>query len=157
MVKIPILAEVWKKWVGPKDADSPPDAQEPKPIACTGVKQLPVFDCSGLMERVMHDESLAREVLDEFLETLPGQIALLKSHISARNVNSVSEQAHKIKGSCSMIGGEALRALTAAMEQAGKVGDMDSIALQASALDSELEALKQAIVAQTLDFRNRST
>ena len=93
----------------------------------------------------MNDEELARVVLDGFLSELPDQITQLKNHLATGETRPVEQQAHKIKGACSTVGCEALRAVAWAMEQAGKAGDMDAARARVSDLDAQFNALKVAL------------
>ena len=97
------------------------------------------------MHRVMNDEELARVVIAGFLGDLPGQIKQLKSYAAAGDARRVEEQAHKIKGASATVGGEALRALAAAMEEAGRAGDLAIISARVTELDTRFAALKEAM------------
>jgi len=69
----------------------------------------------------------------------------LKNHLAAGDVRLVEQQAHKIKGACATVGGEALRAVAWAMEQAGKSGDLDAARARVTDLDEQFNALKEAM------------
>jgi HPt (histidine-containing phosphotransfer) domain-containing protein len=97
------------------------------------------------MNRMMNDKELARAVIEGFLEDLPGQIKQLKSYAAAGDVQHVEQQAHKIKGASATVGGEALRAVAAALEQAGKAGDLAAVAARTAELDAQFTALKGAM------------
>jgi PAS domain S-box-containing protein len=105
----------------------------------------PVFDRAGLMNRMMNDEELARVVIAGFLGDLPGQIKQLKSYAAARDARHVGQQAHKLRGACATVGGEALRALAAVLEQAGEAGDVVTISSRVAELDAQFAALKEAM------------
>ena len=97
------------------------------------------------MNRVMDDEELARAVIEGFLGDLPGQIKRLKSYAAAGEAHHVGQQAHKIRGASATVGGEALRALAAEMEQAGQAGDLAIISARMTELDTQFAALKEAM------------
>ena len=110
---------------------------------------LPVFDRAGLMNRVMQDSDLARRVITEFLRDLPTQIGQLKNAVAAGEIRRVQQQAHQIKGACAAVSGEALRALAAALEAAGKAGDLVTITARLPELDAQFAALKAAMQEKT--------
>ena len=93
----------------------------------------------------MNDEELARAIIETFLEDLPAQIKQLKEAVTTGEAQSVERQAHKIKGASANLGGEALRALASAIEQAGKAGDMALIASRMAELDDRFDALMRAL------------
>ena len=97
------------------------------------------------MNRMMNDEDMARMVIDGFLEDMPVQIKQLKGYAAAGDAQHVERQAHKIKGASATVGGEALSALAAALERAGKKGDVALISVRAAELDVQFAALKEAM------------
>ena len=107
--------------------------------------QLPVFNRAALMQRVMDDEELARVVIEGFLEDMPEQILTLKKYVEAGEFGHIQNQAHKIKGASATLGGEALRALAAALEQACLAGDLKAIATRTAQLDAQFLALQAAL------------
>lgn len=86
-----------------------------------------VFDAVEFDDRLLHDDDLKQDVTDTFLEEMPGEIARLKSLVTARDLPQSTVQAHKIKGAAANVSGRALSAHALAMEQAGKAGDLDSM------------------------------
>jgi len=106
---------------------------------------IPVFDWGVLMSRMMNDKKLARVVIEGFLGDMPGQIKQLKDYAAAGDAEHVEQQAHRIKGASATVGGEALSALAAALERAGKAGDMAIISMRVVELDAQFAALKGAM------------
>jgi PAS domain S-box-containing protein len=104
-----------------------------------------VFNRAALMDRMMDDEELARTVIEGFLGDLPGQISTLKSLVTAGDAQEAGRQAHKIKGASGTVGGEAMRAIAAAMEQAGKTGDLPTLALHLGELERQYAELENAL------------
>jgi HPt (histidine-containing phosphotransfer) domain-containing protein len=97
------------------------------------------------MVRLQDNEKLARRVIEGFLGDLPAQLAQLKAHAAAGDAHLVQQQAHKIKGACATVGGDALCALAAALEQAGQDGDLAGIADRMRKIDAGFAALKAAM------------
>ncbi len=146
-IGVPALVAALEKWLKPKGQGCQPlegEAKE-KGAASTREEEIPVFDRAALMNRVMNDEELARVVIEGFLGDLPGQIMQLKNYAAAGDAHLVEQQAHRIKGASATVGGEALRAVAAAMEQAGKAGHLDAIKARITDLDAQFDALKDAM------------
>jgi CheY-like chemotaxis protein/HPt (histidine-containing phosphotransfer) domain-containing protein len=106
---------------------------------------IPVFDRTALMNRVMNDVETARVVIAGFLGDIPGQIDQLKGYAAAGDAQHVEQQAHRIKGASATVGGEALSALAAALEQAGETGNLAIISARMPELDAQFAALKKAM------------
>ena len=124
------------------DRLSPP--RDAAPAARRG-EATPVFDRAGLMNRVMDDEEMARVVIKGFLEDMPVQIKQLKDYAAAGDARHVEQQGHRIKGASATVGGEALSALAAALEGAGKRGNLAMISARMPELDAQFAALKEAM------------
>ncbi len=146
-IERPALIAVLSKWLKPKGELDQLVVSKPeeKVVLINREEKLTVFNQAAFMDRVMNDKDLARTILDGFLEDLPGQITQLKNHVAAGDARIVEQQAHKIKGASATVGGEALRAVAWAMEQAGKAGDMDAARARVSDLDAQFNALKVAL------------
>ena len=128
------------------DRLSPPrKAELAAALAATHEDAIPVFDRAALLDRVMDDEEIARVVIAGFLGDIPGQIEQLKGYAAAGDTQQVEQQAHRIKGAAATVGGEALSALAAALEQAGSAGDVALISARAAELDAQFGALKGAM------------
>ena len=54
-------------------------------------------------------------------------------------------QSHSIKGAAVNVGGEAMRAIAAEMERAGRAGNLDGIQTSLAGLEKAYELLKEAI------------
>ena len=146
-IERPALIAVLEKWLKPKgEVDQTVASKlEEKVVLINREKELAVFDRAAFMNRMMDDKDLARAVLDGFLGELPNEISQLKNHLATGDAHLVEKQAHKIKGACATVGGEALRAVAWAMEQAVKVGDLDAVRARVSDLDTQFEALREAL------------
>ncbi len=141
------LIAVLKKWLKSNGKVDQPEISKPEEevVISTPEKELAVFNYAAFMNRVMGDKNLARRVLKEFLEDLPVEITQLKNHVAAGDARLVQMQAHMIKGACATMGGEALRAVVWAMEQAGKAGDIDAARACLADLDAQFNALIEAL------------
>jgi HPt (histidine-containing phosphotransfer) domain-containing protein len=107
-----------------------------------------VFDRPALLERVMDDEELAGAVIAGFLGDIPGQIETLQRFLDVSDARGAERQAHLLKGAAATVGGEALRATAFAMEQAGRTGDLASVAAGMDELGRQFLRLKEAMTKQ---------
>jgi len=102
-----------------------------------------VFDRQGLMERVLGDEELAKELIMSFLEDTPAQIGNLKEMIEAGVVADAERLAHSIKGASANLGGDALRAASYEVEKAAKTGNCDSAMKLVPELERQFELFRE--------------
>jgi HPt (histidine-containing phosphotransfer) domain-containing protein len=103
-----------------------------------------------MLERLM-DEELAEIILARFLETVPGQIASLRSLLEAGDAEGATRQVHSLKGAAANVGGERVRRVAQAMEQAARAGDLPATAGQLAELETECDRLQAAIQAKGPD------
>ena len=105
-----------------------PDAQETPPVPAQGLASLAdqtvIFGRSAFLNRLMDDEELAGSIVEGFLSSVPPQIDKLAADIAAGDCPLAERQAHKIKGAAATIEAVALRQAAAAVEAAGKAGDL---------------------------------
>jgi CheY-like chemotaxis protein/HPt (histidine-containing phosphotransfer) domain-containing protein len=146
-IEIPALLEALERWLSPSGEGQPLETGRTSATAAVavGAGAGPVFDRAAVLERVSHDEESAQAVIGVFLDDLPVQVAKLKQHVEAGDARQAERQAHKIRGACDVVGGVALSALAAAMEQAGRSGDLVGISARMPELDAQVEALERAM------------
>lgn len=101
-----------------------------------------VFDKAAMMERLEDDADAAREVAASFLGDLPQRITTLRDALSTGDAGTARRQAHSIKGAASDVGGNALRAVAAEMEQAIATGELGIARAQVDALAAQFEQLR---------------
>jgi CheY-like chemotaxis protein/HPt (histidine-containing phosphotransfer) domain-containing protein len=124
------LADVLSRWLpsfpgGGARAEASHDGKALKAKVLSS--ECPAFDRAALLNRLMHDEELARTVLEGFMEDLPKQIGGLEELLVASDVTGVQHRAHTIKGASASVGGEALRMAAAEMEQMARDGDLENM------------------------------
>ena len=86
--------------------------------------KLPVVDKQAIM--VLADilgEDFGH-ILAEFFLQLEEQCAALESALASKDCHSLMESAHSLKGAAANFGATRLSTMAAAMEQAGRVGDI---------------------------------
>ena len=139
------LVAALEKWLPAQGGASQKTGGEPKDAPATSGSDAPVFDRAALLRSVMNDAAFAREVVAGFRGDLPNQISILMGHVESKNTSLVMQQAHKIRGAAAAVGGFALSALAADLEQAGEAGDMPAVLTMLPELDAQFEALKEAM------------
>ena len=146
-VEVSALIAALKKWLKPEAESAATVAAKAaeEPVAAMLKTKIPIFERSSLLNRVMDDEEMAREVIAGFLEDLPRQIWQLKTFVAAGEAPNAGDQAHKIKGACATVGGAAMSALAATLEQAGKAGDLHTLSARLPEVDAQFKALQEAI------------
>ena len=105
----------------------------------------PVFDVMGMMARFMDDQKLAHIICLGHLDDLPKKIAELQVYLQNGDAGRAEHVAHSIKGAAANMGGEALRAVALAMEQAGKARDMEAVRGYMPELEEQTARLTAAI------------
>ncbi len=104
--------------------DQPTPAEGSPPASDQEVLAAPVFDRQAFLARVMGDEELGREVITQFLQDAPAQIAALRAAIERGDADLLAQQAHRLKGAVGTIGGMALHQIMAEIEQGARAGDL---------------------------------
>jgi len=107
----------------------------------------PVFAETTLLERLMGDSDLVREIGRAFLDDIPGRMAALAASVGAGDAPDAGRQAHTIKGAAANVGGEALCEVAAGIEEAGRDGDLERLEADLPELQRQFERLRQAMIA----------
>ncbi|WP_292469413.1 ATP-binding protein [Methanolobus sp.] len=100
-----------------------------------------VLDREILFKNTMGDKDLSRELITLLLQEIPKMIELLKESIDKGEVSDASFHVHKIKGSSANTGCMALSGVAARMEEVGKMGKLDEIAVIIPELERQFELL----------------
>jgi HPt (histidine-containing phosphotransfer) domain-containing protein len=106
---------------------------------------LPVFDRAVLLDRVMGDEELAREIGEGFLLDMPEQIGKLAEALEAKDAGRAEFFAHRIKGAAANIAGEALSETASRMEQSARNGELDALCDILSELEMRFAELREVM------------
>jgi two-component system sensor histidine kinase/response regulator len=134
------LSDMLEKWI-PKHYASQQDK-----VAVTDIKpEQNIFDKADLLDRLMGDEELAKQILGEFLEDVPRKFVALKQALDNGDAPSVQHQAHSIKGESANVGGNALRQTAFEIEKAGKAGDLVTVKARLTELEAQFDQLKEAM------------
>ena len=104
-----------------------------------------VIDVEYLLEVSGGDEELATELLADFIELFPGQLAEVEAAAGAADAAATRATAHRLKGSCMAVGANPLGELLRIAEDAAREGNVDSVAaLCSQARESFAELAAQA-------------
>jgi PAS domain S-box-containing protein len=132
------------KWLASPDAPQHEPDTEPTTEPNESIEP-PIFDRVSLLDRLMGDEELAEEVLEEFLKRTPGLIASLKSAAAEGDAATVRREAHTIKGSAANVGAEALRETGHRIEQAAESQNLALAASLIPTLDEQFDAFRKLV------------
>lgn len=146
------LAEVLDRWL-PRTAvavdEQKADVSEAgKPLLAESM----VWDREGMMVRLMHDEELAKLILNSFLDDLPQLVDQLRVAFKSGTAADVELNAHSIKGAAANVGGTALSSLAKQIEICATTGQLEAAEKLAENMDAELKKLD----AETRSFRESS-
>ena len=139
------LAEVLEKWLGRIQDQTP---VVPHTLAEGGSERFKgkvVFDRRALLDRLMGDEELVKNIIEGFLKDMPQQIAKLREYVDKGNAESIRGQAHAIKGAAANVGGLVLSAAAYEMEVFGKDGRLCEAAVLLPEIELQFGLLKASM------------
>ncbi|MFA6010773.1 MAG: response regulator [Desulfobacteraceae bacterium] len=140
------LVDVFEKWLPNLKQDNPIikiDSDAVSSMIDEGSHMI--WNRSAMLERLNGDKHLAEKIIDGFLFDIPKQIQTLRGILERGDMTTAERQAHTIKGASSVVGGEALVALTSGIEQAAAAGDLNAVRAGLKKLPAEFERLKTAM------------
>ncbi len=105
-----------------------------------------IFDKTALLNRVLGDEELVREVIAVFLGDVPNKITALRQALDNQDAPKVRDQAHAVKGAALNASASALSGAALLMEQAGEAADMDKAGSLMPEIEEQFEVLKNTLV-----------
>ncbi len=79
---------------------------------------------ANLAELGLLDDPVGRQALEQFLDDTLRQFRLLEQAIDAADLNQIEQWGHRLKGGAQTLGDWQLADLGAAVEDAGKIGDL---------------------------------
>ena len=104
-----------------------------------------IFDWDGLLHRLMGDEDLAKEIIDDFLKQIPDNLFAVKKALNKKDLQLVKREAHIIKGASGNVGALALQEIAEQIEIAGEEKDLVKAGSFVAELDTQLEFLKNKL------------
>ncbi len=137
------LARALEKWL-PREAADVRDAAPGAEIGAP-VRAPKVYDRAGFLARMMDDEGMLEMIRATFLEDLPHQLEAIAGQIERGEAEAAGALAHRIAGAAGNVGGDALRETAAAMEHAGRAGDVAELRRLLPELQEQFLRLKAAM------------
>ena len=104
-----------------------------------------IFDWDGLLHRLMGDEDIAKEIIDDFLKQIPVNLFAVKKALNEEDLLLVQREAHVIKGASGNVGALALQEIAEQIEIAGEEKDLVKAESFVAELDTQLEILKNKL------------
>ena len=99
------------------------------------------FDFAQLDAITGGDVDFEREVLEEYLNTAPLDVAGIQAAVHAGDAGTTDAMAHSLKGASATIGATGLAAIALQLEHAGKRGELTGLAPVIARLDAEFAEL----------------
>jgi PAS domain S-box-containing protein len=124
-----ILADTIKKWLPPNNNQTTSQAQVLNKSINDTTFNKAVFDFDGLMERLMDDVGLIKDITEIFISDMPNQIFKLKQDLIDNDCRNVEIEAHSIKGAAGNIGVGEFCAIAGQIEEAGKARDLKAVSI----------------------------
>jgi HPt (histidine-containing phosphotransfer) domain-containing protein len=91
------------------------------------------------------DPAFLRELIDLFLQDVPGRIAEIEQALASKDAVLLTRAAHTIKGSCSNFGATGLRDISHTMEMQGKASDFAAAAASLISLRASFALVSEAL------------
>lgn len=110
-------------------------------MSVSDIKDEPVFDREGMLERLCGDEELLHEVLEVFREECPRMLETARSAARAGDADGVARAAHTLKGALLNISARSAADLAGDLEQMGRSGVLDDCAGLLTRLEAALDRL----------------
>ncbi len=139
------LADLLRKWL-PKDQDEGECIQnkhDTEKSDESNTTDPPIWDKHKMMERLLDDEDLAKNIQDGFIADIPKQIQALKAFLESGDASGVELVANTIKGASAYVGGERLRVVAFEMENAAKSQDLAAASSFMNELERQFDRLKE--------------
>ena len=115
---------------------------------------LPLFDVQGLMERVMHEQSLAFQVIDLFVVSAVNLLESIRSHLRSGDLSRMALDAHGIKGIAANTGCMRLSDTAARLESAGRAGEAGAAGNLLSDLEHQVSVCVETVKAFVQEHRD---
>ena len=100
-----------------------------------------VLNLPELLLRVENDRDLLRELIDIFKEESPRLLQQLQGHVIRRDMKSVEETSHGLKGMLSGLSAMPAASVAARLERMGREGDIAGLSDAVTLLEREIEQL----------------
>ena len=140
------LAAALKRWLGKREdnratVDQGGGAAPPVPESAPDL----VLDYPNLLNRVLRDEDLGREILAAYIEDMPTKIADLHLAVEGGDPHQVMDHGHTVKGASRNISAHLLQETAWKIEEAGREGRLDKAIPLLPLLDAQYRELEKRI------------
>jgi two-component system, sensor histidine kinase and response regulator len=104
-----------------------------------------IFDWDGLLHRLMGDEDLAKEIINDYLKQIPLNFNAVKEASNKKYGLLLKREVHTIKSASENIGALALQKIAEQIEIPGEDNDLVRAELFISQLDAQLDKFKRTL------------
>ncbi len=104
-----------------------------------------VLDRREALDRVADDAQILASLIDLFEDELPGMMEAIRGAMKSGDAEALNRAAHRLKGSVSVFGAEAMAEAAFALEQAGRSGDVAATGQRFCELEQEIARLHPAL------------
>ena len=98
-----------------------------------------IFNYENMLNRLMDDIELAREITEMFIEDMPKQISALKKAVLEGDSKNAVFSAHTMKGAAGNVGVEVFRNVAATIETAARASDLTGMSSQITELGKQYD------------------
>ncbi len=122
----------------------PPSAPAPA-VAAPAVPGPPaVFEQAEFTARMVGDQAAAREIVENFLQELPGQVRDLQAALNRSDAQAARHLAHRLKGGAANISAHAFRLAAGSVEKSARDGQITQARAGLPELEREAARLATA-------------
>ena len=112
-----------------------------------GEAERPAFDRDAVLARIDGNEELLAEVVDLFLDELPGQMSDIGESVSNRRASTLESSAHKLRGSLGNFGAEVAHDAALRLEEMARRRDLAGAEETFGHLEDALRQLQREMAA----------
>jgi HPt (histidine-containing phosphotransfer) domain-containing protein len=98
-----------------------------------------------LFESVGSDKEFMDEIIEEFFQDTPGQLAIIQDSLSSGDAEALRRAAHSLKSNSASFGATHLHDLCMQLENMGKIGELDGAAGLLAEIEVEYQLVQQAL------------
>ncbi|MBN2527352.1 MAG: response regulator [Deltaproteobacteria bacterium] len=109
-----------------------------------------VFNEDNLIERVLRDRSIAKEILELFIIDIPEQLDAMERAINENDFETAANQAHTLKGAAANMGAEALRQKAYNAEMAARKKQKDMLQFEFDEIKHQFDLFRRVATTSTL-------
>ena len=144
------LSLVMERWLSPRQVERPVDAPATPDSSARAVARDTVLDRAALenIRSLDDDGGVLNDVIQIYLDELPGQLSNLKAALAARDDRALGLSAHALKSASFNVGAKGVGELCRRIERQAKSGERDGLAELLDALESSLAIAVPALRAE---------